>query len=239
MGFTEQIPNCIVVMVPGVSFDLARSLALDAVQEARANAPKLTIASSSTFSPMYGEGWFGVQWEHNYVWFQESGTKPHTMRSLAGKTIPMWINDPKGEERAKNPKAKTRITADGRTQVLVFRRAARIGQRKTVYRPVGGKLVPMDVPASFPGAPGRIAVNRSQGILRAGDVSKSAPNVGAIASGNVGVRWRHPGLNPGRFLARGVASACRHHKVPVGAVSYQRAGQSREVQAYSPVVYTQ
>jgi len=239
MAFSEQLPNCIVMGVPGVGLDLARSLALDAVQQARANAPKLTIASSSSFTPMYGEGWFGVQWEHNYVWFQEMGTKPHTMGKLAGKTIPMWINDPNGTERQKNPKAKTRLTADGRVQVLIFRRAARIGQRKTVYRPVGGKMVPIDVPASYPGAPGRIAVNRSQGILRAGDVSKSAPNAGAIAAGNVGVRWRHPGLQPGRFLARGVAAACRNHGVPIGAVSYHRPGQSREVEAYTPIVYAQ
>jgi len=46
--------------------------------------------------------------------------------------------------------------------------------------------------ASRPGAPGRI--------------SKRAPN-GQIAKGNVGVKWRHPGLDPKNFLDHGVWKA--------------------------------
>ena len=233
------LPNRIVMMVPGVSIPHAREIAVYAAREARIAAPKLTVASSSAFVPIYGEGWIGIAWVHDYVWYQESGTKPFTMRSLAGKTIPMWINDPDGKERQKNPKAKTRKTADGRTQVLIFRRAAKIGQRKIAWRPIGGKMTPVSVPASYPGAPGRIAVNRSQGILRAGDVSKVAPNPGAIAKGNVGVRWRHPGLDSRRFLARGLTKACRKYAVPVGGISYQRAGASTAQVAYAQVLYAE
>lgn len=236
---SQEIPNRIVMMVPGVSIYAARSMAVMAAREARRNAPKLTVASASSFVPIFGEGWFGIAWEHNRVWFQEAGTRPFTMRSLAGKVIPMWVNDADGSTRAKNPRAKVRRTADGRTQVLIFRKAAKLGQRKISWRPINGKMTPVSVPASYPGAPGRIAVNRSQGILRAGDVSKLAPNPGAIAKGNVGVRWRHPGLDSKRFLARGMTFSCKQHGVPVGGVSYQRAGSSTAQHAYTQVAYAE
>lgn len=233
------IPNRIVMLVPGASIYLCRNLAVEAARQCRSYAPKLTVASSSAFNPVFGDGWFGVRWEHDYVWYQEMGTRPFTMRQLAGKTIPMWINDADGSERRKNPKAKVRSTVDGRMQVLVFRRAARIGQRKTVFRNEGGKMTPVSVPASYPGAPGRIAVNRSQGILRAGDVNPKAVNPGAIAPGNVGVRWRHPGLDSRRFLARGMITTCRKHGIPVGALSYQRPGAMRQVDEFRPVMYAE
>ena len=46
--------------------------------------------------------------------------------------------------------------------------------------------------ATKPGAPGRI--------------SKRNPN-GQIAKGNVGVKWRHPGLEPRHFLSHGIRKA--------------------------------
>ncbi len=49
--------------------------------------------------------------------------------------------------------------------------------------------------ATKPGAPGRI--------------SKRKPN-GQIAKGNVGVKWRHPGLEPRHFLAHGIRKASSH-----------------------------
>jgi hypothetical protein len=48
--------------------------------------------------------------------------------------------------------------------------------------------------ATKPGAPGRI--------------SKRNPN-GQIAKGNVGVKWRHPGLEPRHFLSYGIRHAAR------------------------------
>jgi hypothetical protein len=236
MGLSTPLPNQIVMMVPGISIPAARSVAVEAARAARSLAPKLSVASASAFTPIYGMEWFGIAWAHDYVWYQEAGIRPFTMRSLAGKLVPMWVNDLDGKEQAKNPKAKTRRTADGRVQVLIFRRAAKMGQRKIQWRPVAGKMTPVSVPASYPGAPGRIAVNRSQGILRAGDISKTAPNPGAIAQGNVGVRWRHPGLDSRRFLARGMEIACHRHSIPVGGVSYQRSGASVAQQSYTRVL---
>jgi hypothetical protein len=108
------------------------------------------------------------------------------MKSLAGKTIPMWIDDPDGEvAKEEGPKAKTRVTADGRRQTLIFRHAAPIGSRKMVFK--RGQWV--SVPRSYPGAPGRIN-NRSSN--------------GRIAAGNVGVRWRHPGIESRHYLNRSI-----------------------------------
>lgn len=200
--------------------DDAAVLALRAVTLCRGHMPKVTSASAASITPISGPGWFGVEWTHDSVWFLEHGTKPFTMRSLAGKTIPMWVNDPDGTERAKNRNAKTRTTDDGRSQTLIFRRAAKPGQRKTVWRNVGGVMTRRDVPASYPGAPGRIAVNRSQGVLRAGDVNPQSRFPSQIARGNVGVRWRHPGLDAGKHIQHGVVDAALEAGIPVGQIQY-------------------
>lgn len=237
MAFSNY-PNRAVMGVPGLSLYQAKACAITAAREARSLAPKLTVASSSQFKPIYGEGWFGITWQHDYVYFQEVGIRPFTMRSLAGKVIPMWINDPTGQEAQKNPKAKTRVTADGRKQVLIFRRAAKIGQRKNAWRNVDGRMVRVSVPASYPGAPGRIAVNRSRGILRVGDIDPNAANPGQIAKGNVGVRWRHPGLGGKRFLAEGIHRAALANGIPFGAVLY-RGGRSETTAdpSYRTIIY--
>ena len=149
-------PRQVVMGVDDLSEELASFVALKAVEAARSFMPKVTGAAAATLTPIWGEGWFGIEWTHDSVWFMEAGTRPHTMRNIAGKTIPMWLNDPDGELRSKNPKAKTRVTGDGRQQTLVFRRAAKIGDRKQVWRNEGGVMRLVSVPASYPGAPGQI-----------------------------------------------------------------------------------
>lgn len=180
----------------------AQYLAINAVYAARQSMPRVTGATANRLRPVYGEGFFGIYFPDAWTWFQERGTKPFTMRSLAGKTIPMWVSDEDGQLRAKNSKIRVRTTEDGRVQVLIFRRAARIGQRKTVRRknPVTGAIEVTTTVASYPGAPGRIA-RRIPGMPNtpAGRVG------GQIAAGNVGVRWRHPGLRAGQFLNSAIA----------------------------------
>lgn len=199
-----------VLMLADVDAHKAQQIAYTAVTIARLHAPKLTGASSSRLEPVYGDGYFGVFFPDPYVWFQDHGISPFTMRSLAGKVIPMWINDPTGAERSKNPKAKTRTTASGVVQVLIFRKAARLGSQITKRKrdPKTGRVVETSKPASYPGAPGRI--NRRE---------MGAPHTtpgrlgGAIAPGNGGVRWRHPGIAPRLFLNHGVTMAAQQHGI--------------------------
>lgn len=233
----SEIPNKAVMGVTNLAPERARMIANQACYYARAFAPKMSGNSAQRFYPVWAPGWFGIEWQHPYVWFQEAGIRPFTNRNLAGKTIPMWLNDSDGELRRKNPKAKTRRTADGRVQVLVFRRAAKLGQRKNVWRNVNGTMTRRSVPASYPGAPGRIAVNRSQGIMRAGDVDPTSKNPGAIARMNVGVRWRHPGLDGRRFIARAIYNAAVHNGLPVTDIEYFVRGNSRTFSSYSILLF--
>lgn len=177
-------------------------MANNAVREARRLMPKLTGHAASRMFPLYGYGYFGIGWLDSYTWYQENGIRPFTMFSLAGKTIPMWIDDPTGTERQRNPKAKTRVTLSGKVQVLIFRRAAQMGQTKTVRTRVAGQWEERTVPMSYPGAPGRI------GRREAGQPWTTPGRVGGrIAQGNIGVRWRHPGLSPRKFLNRAMVLA--------------------------------
>lgn len=192
------------VMLLDLDAQSAKYVAINAVQIARQSMPRVTGATANRLQPVYGEGHIGIYFPDRWTWFMERGTKPFTMRSLAGKTIPMWITDPDGSERRKNPKAKVRTTEDGRVQVQIFRRAARIGQRKMVKRKnkVTGKMETTSVPASYPGAPGRIARR-----VAPAPWTPSGLRGGQIAKGNVGVRWRHPGLNAMSFLNGALADA--------------------------------
>lgn len=214
------LPTQMWAAVPSLSEDDAVDPAFMAVEVARFMAPKLTGDSSASFIPLVGEGQFGIGWEQAHVWYQDQGTRPFTMTSLAGKTIPMWIDDPTGKERADNPKAKTRTTASGKTQVLIFRRAANIGQRKTVDRPPKGLV---NVPASYPGAPGRIAKRH------VGKPDTMPGKIGGhIAAGNVGVRWRNPGLHGRHFLEFGLREAARSfHLVPSGIFAIDAQGTEK------------
>lgn len=205
----KAIPDRLIMYAPGLSADQARVVAEDATDIAQRYAPKLSGASSARMLAIHGEGWFGVQWMDDFVWYQEAGIKAFTMRKLAGKTIPMWIDDPTGIERRKNPKAEIRTTRSGKVQVLIFRKVAKMNARRTVVR--HGTAV--SVPASYPGAPGRIAVREAMRPWTApGRVG------GRIAMRNVGVRWRHPGLHPRSFIYRGLAQAAYSNGVPLGEI---------------------
>ena len=181
----------------------AGDLAREAVSIARRNMPKMTGAASRDLQPFFGEGYFGISWSNPIVWYQEIGIRPFTMRALAGKTIPMWIKDPTGEERRKNPRAETRLGQDGVTRVLVFRRAARQGQRKTVMR--NGH--PVSVPASYPGAPGRIVTRHAPGTTGKVAGQIASRRTGGHIETHIGVRWRHPGLTARSYLHRGIIQA--------------------------------
>jgi len=193
----SENPDRMVMLVKGLNPKRARNLANQAVREARRKMPKATGESAKRLQPIYGKDYFGIYFPDSYVWFQDHGIKPFTMKSLAGKTIPMWIDDPTGAERSKNPKAKVRTTASGKTQILIFRKAANMGariQKRKVDKKTGA-VTHEDKPASYPGAPGRI------GRRQAGSPYTTSGKVaGAIATGNSGVRWRHPGLAPRLFL---------------------------------------
>jgi hypothetical protein len=161
--------------------------------------------------PIWGDGYFGVRWRDNYVWFQEMGVRPFLMTHLQGKTIPMWVPDPDGKLRAKNPKIKVR-NLNGTTQVLIFRKVAHKGERKLVTRRVGGVERQVSVPRSYPGAPGRINPGqRHEGR----PVSKRG---GQIKAGHGGVRWRYPGLKAQMFLHQGLLMAAKFNGVEPGKI---------------------
>ena len=191
----SQRPDGLIMWVPGLSGARARRIANDSVRQARAEAPKLSGRMASRMFPLYGKNFFGVGWQDSYAWFQEHGINAFTMTALQGKTIPMWIDDPYGTLIMENPKSPTRVTLSGRMQVLIFRRVAMIGERKTVRRKVGDHYETYTVPKSYPGAPGRIGKRETR---RPWTTEGRTP--GAIAPGNIGVRWRHPGLTPRLFI---------------------------------------
>lgn len=200
-------PDRMIMVEKGMSAGVARRAAMAAARDVRRKMPKLSGAAARRVQPVWAKGWFGVMWADDYVWYQDHGTKAFTMRSLAGKLIPMWIDDPTGMERRNNPKAKVRTTESGKVQVLIFRRAAHIGQRRKVYRKdpkTGQRVLVSDKPMHYPGAPGRIAKREMpQPYTTPGRVP------GAIARGNVGVWWRHPGISPRSFLNGAMTAAAQ------------------------------
>lgn len=205
-----DIPNRMYMDVPGMESSEAYIVADTAAELAYQSAPKLSGNSARGITPISGQGFFGVQWADDHVWFQESGIRPFTMSNVAGKVIPMWVDDPYGIEQQRNPRAETRETADGRRQVLIFRRAARQGQRKVVKRRVGGVEQRIEILASYPGAPGRISRREAAPHTAEGKLA------GQIAKGNVGVRWRHPGLYGRGFLAESLLRAAAQHGIAPG-----------------------
>lgn len=200
-----DVPDAMYAKVKGLDAARAHQLAIEAVNQARAVAPKGYLAvgekgMASRLVPYSGQGYFGIRWMDQYAWFQEHGANPFTMKNLAGKTIPMWIKDQTGSERIKNPKAKTRVRPDGVTEVLIFRKVAKKGTRKLTTK--GGKT--RNVPASYPGAPGRIALREARHPF-----TSPGKAGGAIAATNVGVRWRNPGLNGLHFMQHGIQTAAQ------------------------------
>jgi hypothetical protein len=197
-------PDRMIMLVGRLNGNRARNIANAAVREARRIMPKMTGRAAQRLVPVYGYGYFGIIWADAYVYFQEKGIRPFTMFHLAGKTVPMWIDDPSGIEKQRNPKAQTRTTVSGKPQVLIFRRAAQIGQTRTIRTKVAGQWEVRTVPASYPGAPGRIG-RREAGV----PWTTAGRTGGQIAGGNIGVRWRHPGLAPRGFLNRALTLAAQ------------------------------
>jgi hypothetical protein len=202
------LPDRLTMLVPDVGEEDAQHLALDAVYAARTTMPRVTGATANRLVAISGAGWFGIYFPDPWTWFMEHGTGPYTMRSLAGKTVPMWVYDEDGKLRTANPKIKVRRTLDGRTQVLIFRKAAKIGQRKQVHRRNRwtGQVETVWTVASYPGAPGRIN-RRSTGI------GWEQGPAGQVAAGNVGVRWRHPGLRALQFLDAALAGVAFRNNI--------------------------
>lgn len=200
-------PDRMIMIEKDLHPNRARAAARDAVRLARRAMPKMSGAAARGMQPIYGKGYFGISWATEVVWYQDHGTKPFTMKNLAGKVIPMWIDDPTGQERRDNPKSKTRVTESGKVQVLIFRRAALIGQRKKVYRrdpKTGLKVLVSDKPMHYPGAPGRIAWREA-----AAPWTRPGKRGGQIHPGNIGVWWRHPGIKPRSFLNTSMTTAAQ------------------------------
>lgn len=217
VGTKGMVPDRIFMRQPeGIPEEFMALAAMDAVSFAKGLAPKLSGASAGHFEPIWGEGYFGIRWVENYVWFQEMGIKPFTMNGLQGKTIPMWVEDADGKLRSGNPKIKQR-TVNGQNQVLIFRRAAVKGQRKMEKRMVKGMARWVSVPRSYPGAPGRI--NKRH---RGAPISNRG---GQIAQGNGGVRWRHPGLASKFFLHNAVLLSARALDFETGPINVALPGE--------------
>ena len=209
----------------GLDIDDAYEAALLAASKAQELSPKLSGSAARSITPIWGNGYFGLTWEAPYLWFQNAGVRPFLMRSLAGRVIPMWVDDPTGREAERNPKARRRVTESGREQVLIFRTAAPIGSRKVVKRKgPGGKYIDVDVPRSYPGAAGRIA-------NREAPAPWTTPGRlgGRIAQGNIGIRWYFPGLSPRYFLQESLRLAA----VAVGVKGDVRYGFDFSGPAYA------
>lgn len=195
-------PDRVIMFIPGLKPNRARSMALAALGEARRKMPKSTGYAANRMQPIWGKDFFGLTWKDSYVFFQDRGIRPFTMNNLAGKVIPMWIDDPTGAEARANPKAEKRRTENGRQQILIFRKAAKPGAvKKVAVRDRNGRLLRWrKVPAAYPGAPGRIA-RRSYDERRGTNSGKIAQ---LVPRPHVGVRWRHPGIVNREFMQHGL-----------------------------------
>ncbi len=215
-----QTPTRIYMRVHELDGESARYVAESSVELARMMAPKSTGESSAKFTPIYGDGYFGIAFSDAHVWYQEMGIRPFTMHNLAGKTIPIWADDPYGKLRSENPKAETRVLPGNRIQVLISRKAALKGARKVITRTArGGRKIRVETPASYPGAPGRIASREA-----ATPWTTEGRVGGAIARANIGVRWRHPGMYGKYFLREGLRRAAIAHGIRMGTIMYASEG---------------
>lgn len=212
------------VMFAEVDQQDAYYLAIDATERSRQLMPRVTGGHARALVPLFGPGFFGIGLPDAIVWYLEHGTNPFTMKSLAGKTIPMWVPDEDGSLRQKNPKIRRRTTEDGRLQVLIFRKAAPIGSRKSTAKRnrVTGAIETTTTVRSYPGAPGRIG-RRQPGM----PWTPSGARGGAIGPGNVGVRWRHPGLKPIEMINAGLSEAAFTAGLPLNTI-YATTGAGLE-----------
>jgi hypothetical protein len=205
-------PDRALMVITGLDPARARLCAMTAAYLCRRRMPKATGAAASRIQPLWDRGYFGIAWMDSYVWFQDHGIRAFTMRSLEGKTIPMWVDDPTGQERLKNPKAKTRVTMSGKTQVLIFRKVGRRDQALTRTKTDPRTKLPVTVAAtkapSYPGAPGRISRREAGAPL-----TREGRKGGQISRGNIGVRWRHPGLEPRLFINNSLTLSAQLHGI--------------------------
>src|SRR5580658_6984428 len=112
-------PDRMIMIVPEAPQSLCEALANRAVLHAQYLAPKLSGRAADSIYPIVERSGFGVGWTVPWLWYQDQGVRPYLQRSLAGKTIPMWIDDPSGSVARDNPKAEKRTTASGKPQVLI------------------------------------------------------------------------------------------------------------------------
>lgn len=201
-------PDRYIILAETLSGRDAYRLAQQATRLARTLAPKLTGKGARNIYPISGAGFFGLVMPDPYMWSQERGMQPRTMHELAGKTIPMWIDDPTGSERAKNPKAKMRITESGKRQILIFRRAAKHGERKAVRRKIAGQWTTKMVNKHWPGAPGRITLREAKKPW-----TTPGRTAGAVAPQNIGVWWRHPGITPRMFANHAMTTVAQRRGI--------------------------
>lgn len=196
VSLTQTPDRILALMDNDMGIEFMQTLAQEAVQIAHNDLPKISGRLANSLVPVFGETFWGIHFPDKVSWYLERGTSPFTMNSLQGKVIPMWVDDPNGEEAKKIKNAKTRITLDGRKQTLIFRKAAKKGERKLVFR--NGQWV--SVPKSYPGAPGRINVRSANG---------------RIGQGNNGVRWRHPGIDPRYYLNNAMDAIIENYELDV------------------------
>lgn len=217
VALSRDVPDRLYVSVPGLRSADARRYSSQAVKIAKAHSPKLSGTAARGIDTYYGDGFFGIKWRSPYLFYVEKGTKGRTMKSLAGKVVPMWLDDPTGKVRRENPKAKTR-TLSGRRQTLIFRRAAKIGQRKRKSVTRGGVTTVILVPAAYPGAPGRIAKRSVPG----GRIVSHGPR--GPAKPHAGVRWYNPGIVGREFLRFSLVEVCHliGHPYPQVLATYRR-----------------
>ena len=82
-------PDRVVMLVPGLSAEDAAKVARSATLIARSHIPKMSGAAARGLEPIYGDGMFGIYFAEPYVWFQDHGIRPFTMKNLAGKAQPL------------------------------------------------------------------------------------------------------------------------------------------------------
>lgn len=186
-------PNGWVVVSDDIPPGEGQRLADAALTLARQMAPRVSGDGARGMRSAFGEGWFGIYSTQSYMVHQNEGTRPRVMRELAGKTIPMWITDRDGSMTAGIPAERrverTRVTEDGRRQVLIFRKAAPIGSTKTRVSARGRRIT---VPRAYPGAPRR------------------GPH-GYFS----GVHWRHPGLRGRQFVQDALVMVAERARVDI------------------------
>lgn len=82
-------PDRILILDSRIPAREASRIATSAVLIARQRAPKLSGNGALSLQPVSGEGMAGIYFPDPVMWYQDHGTKPFTMRNLAGKAQPL------------------------------------------------------------------------------------------------------------------------------------------------------